>query len=66
VQRNAMRSFDEAAEFKTLLLNDAEIVAVLPPEAIERAFDLEVQLRHVDRIFERVFGDHAGAGKVAS
>ncbi len=66
VQRNAMRSFDEAAEFKTLLLNDAEIVAVLPPEAIERAFDLEVQLRHVDRIFERVFGDHAAAGKVAS
>ena len=66
VQRNAMRSFDEATEFKTLLLNDAEIVAVLPPEAIERAFDLEVQLRHVDRIFERVFGDHAGAGKVAS
>ena len=66
VQRNAMRSFHEAAEFKTLLLNDAEIVAELPPEAIERAFDLEVQLRHVDRIFERVFGSDAGAGEVAS
>ena len=66
VQRNAMRSFHEAAEFKTLLLNDAEIVAVLPPEAIERAFDLEVQLRHVDLIFERVFGSDAGAGEVAS
>ena len=55
VQRNAMRSFDEHQEFKTLLLNDADVVAVLPPNDIEQAFDLEIQLRHVDRIFERVF-----------
>ena len=29
---------------------------VLPPAEIERAFDLDEQLRHVDTIFDRVFG----------
>jgi hypothetical protein len=29
---------------------------VLAPADIERAFDLDEQLRHVDDIFERVFG----------
>ena len=56
VQRNAMRSFHEHADFKTLLLADADIGAVLPAADIERAFALSVQLRHVDTIFTRVFG----------
>ncbi len=55
VQRSAMRSFEEGADFKALLLADAAVTAVLPPVEIERAFDLEVQLRNVDRIFDRVF-----------
>jgi adenylosuccinate lyase len=55
VQRNAMRSFDEARPFKDLLLADADIRGVLSDQDIERAFDLDVQLRHVDTIFERVF-----------
>jgi adenylosuccinate lyase len=56
VQRNAMRSFAEARDFKTLLLADADLMAVLPRSAVEGAFDLDAQLRHVDAIFERVFG----------
>jgi len=56
VQRNAMRSFDEGREFKSLLLADSDVTAVLPPPAIERAFDLDEQLKHVDDIFDRVFG----------
>jgi adenylosuccinate lyase len=56
VQRNAMRSFHEKADFKALLLSDAELVRVLPAPAIEKAFDLDVQLRNVDAIFNRVFG----------
>jgi adenylosuccinate lyase len=56
VQRNAMRSFEERRDFKALLLADADVVQVLPPAAIERAFDLNEQLRHVDHIFDRVFG----------
>jgi adenylosuccinate lyase len=59
VQRNAMRAFDEKTYFKSLLLADDEVTAVLPPEEIEQAFDLETQLRNVDAVFERVFGDEA-------
>jgi adenylosuccinate lyase len=59
VQRNAMRSFDENADFKPLLLADSEVRAVLGPAEIERAFDLDDQLRNVDRIFERVFQEVA-------
>ncbi|MBI2827999.1 MAG: adenylosuccinate lyase [Acidobacteria bacterium] len=55
VQRNAMRSFSEQRDFKSLLMADREITAVLPAADIERAFDLGEQLRHVDDIFERVF-----------
>ena len=55
VQRNAMRSFAEERDFKALLLADADITAVLRPNEIERAFDLNEQFKHVDDIFARVF-----------
>src|SRR5262245_34405533 len=55
VQRIAMRSFDERRDFKGLLLADPEVIEVLPPAAIEKAFDLDEQLKHVDHIFDRVF-----------
>src|SRR5688572_7845771 len=61
VQRNAMRSFSEQREFKSLLLADRDITRVLTPVEIERAFDLDEQLRHVDDIFDRVFGAAAAA-----
>jgi adenylosuccinate lyase len=56
VQRNAMRSFAEQRDFKALLLADADVTGVLSREEIERAFDLDQQFKHVDDIFERVFG----------
>ncbi len=59
VQRNAMRSFDERLDFKTLLLADEDVRGVLSPADIERAFDLDTQLRHVDAVFERVFQEVA-------
>jgi adenylosuccinate lyase len=55
VQRNAMRSFDEAKPFKEFLLADSDVRAVLSAADIEQAFDLDRQLRHVDTIFARVF-----------
>ena len=55
VQRNAMRSFAEQLDFKTLLLADPDVTRQLPPAEIERAFDLDEQLKHVDYIFDRVF-----------
>ncbi|MCL4848198.1 MAG: adenylosuccinate lyase [Acidobacteria bacterium] len=55
VQRNAMRAFDERRDFKALLLADADVMGVLTARDVETAFDLDVQLRHVDAIFARVF-----------
>jgi adenylosuccinate lyase len=55
VQRNAMRSFAEQIDFKSLLLADPDVTRVLPPAEIARAFDLDEQLKHVDHIFDRVF-----------
>jgi adenylosuccinate lyase len=66
VQRNAMRSFHEARDFKSLLLADADVTGVLPPAEIGRAFDLGEQLRHVDAIFDRVFGAPVMAGAAGS
>jgi adenylosuccinate lyase len=59
VQRNAMISFHERRDFKSLLLVDPEVCAVLAPAEIERAFDLGDQLKHVDDVFERVFQEVA-------
>jgi adenylosuccinate lyase len=55
VQRNAMRSFAEQQDFKGLLLADPDVTRVLSTGDIERAFDLNDQLKHVDSIFNRVF-----------
>jgi adenylosuccinate lyase len=59
VQRNAMRAFHEGRDFKSLLLADADVMRVLPPADLERAFDLDGQLKHVDHIFDRVFQEVA-------
>ena len=55
VQRNAMRAFHDRADFKGLLLADADVSRVLGADEVSRAFDLEYQLRNVDAIFARVF-----------
>jgi len=55
VQRNAMRSFHEQQDFKSLLEGDPDITRVLPREVLDEAFDLKAQLRNVDAIFDRVF-----------
>jgi adenylosuccinate lyase len=55
VQRNAMRAFHEQRDFKSLLLADPDLTRVLGPAEIEKAFDLNDQLRNVDAIFDRVF-----------
>src|SRR4249919_364166 len=62
VQRNAMRARDEQRQFKELLLADADVTKVLPPQDVERAFDLNEQFRYVDHVFHRVFGQDASTG----
>jgi adenylosuccinate lyase len=55
VQRNAMRAFHEKRDFKELLLADPEVMNVLGPAEIDKAFSLEDQLRNVGGIIDRVF-----------
>jgi adenylosuccinate lyase len=57
VQRNAMRSFREARDFRELLKQDADLTAVIGPADLDRLFDLHHQLRHVDDVFRRVFDE---------
>ncbi len=58
VQRNAMRVWqsDGALSLLDLLKADPEVSTLLPPERLEESFDLGYHLKHVDTIFERVFG----------
>jgi adenylosuccinate lyase len=55
VQRAAMLSSRDALDFRALLKADADVTAVLPAAELDRLFDLDHQLRHVDHIFQRVF-----------
>ena len=57
VQRNAMRVWEEGRSFQDLLLADGEIRKYLDKDEIEKIFDLKYHLKHVDAIFERVFGE---------
>ena len=56
VQRNAMKAWEEDGDFRALAEADEDIRGALTGEDFARAFSLDRQLRHVDRIFERVFG----------
>jgi len=56
VQRNAMPVWLEGKDFRTLLKTDAEVMAHLTAEQIDTAFNLDYHTKHVDTIFQRVFG----------
>ena len=56
VQRNALKVWETGCDFKTELLNDAEVTAALSPAEIEEKFDLGYHTKHVDTVFARVFG----------
>jgi len=56
VQRNAMRVWEEGADFLTELKADKEVMAAMTEAEIEEKFDLGYHTRQVDTIFARVFG----------
>ena len=57
VQRNAMRVWEQGADFLEELLGDEEVRAALPESVIREKFDLGYHTKHVDTIFARVFGN---------
>ena len=56
VQRNAMASWREGKSFHDLLAGDPVVAKALPGKALDALFDLGQHTRHVDTIFQRVFG----------
>jgi adenylosuccinate lyase len=56
VQRNAMPVWLEGKDFKALLKNDSKIRGFLNENEIEELFNPDFHFKHVETIFERVFG----------
>jgi adenylosuccinate lyase len=56
VQRNAMPVWRGEGDFLNLLKTDPEVSQMLNPGELDALFDLSYHFKHVDTIFERVFG----------
>ena len=56
VQRNAMRTWRGEGNLLDLLKTDPDVTAKLTDAELEALFDLDYHFKHVDTIFERVFG----------
>jgi adenylosuccinate lyase len=56
VQAAAMRVWDGDGDFLSLLSSDARIAKYLSKQQLETCFDLRYHMKHVNTIFERVFG----------
>jgi len=56
VQRNAMKIWAEGGSYLDKLKADTDVAANLSSSELDALFDLDQHFRHVDTIFERVFG----------
>jgi len=56
VQRNAMAVWEQGGDFRAALGRDPDVSLLLSADELAACFSLERHLRHVDVIFERVFG----------
>ncbi|NBO18136.1 MAG: adenylosuccinate lyase [Proteobacteria bacterium] len=56
VQKHAMKVWEKGADFLKELTSDKEITAKLPAAKIKALFDLSYHTKHVDTVFDRVFG----------
>jgi adenylosuccinate lyase len=52
-----MKVWTEKKDLATELINDPDVRGYLSEEEIRDAFDLGYHLKHVDTIFNRVFGE---------
>jgi adenylosuccinate lyase len=56
VQRHAMAAWKGDPDLKTRLAADPDVARVLDRAALDRCFEPDYFLRHVNHIFERVLG----------
>lgn len=53
VQRNAMKSWKEGIDFKSVLLSDKEFLRHTSPKELGKLFDLDYYLRNINKIFKK-------------
>jgi adenylosuccinate lyase len=56
VQTHAMQAWEQEGDFRAAVESDPQIRKLLAPAQIAETFSVSRQLKHVDAIFERVFG----------
>ena len=67
VQENAMAAWESETSFRERVAKDARITKCMTAKDLEHTFDLNRQLRNVDKLFDRVFGSHpAGERGIAN
>jgi len=57
VQRNAMKVWEMGGDFRTFLSQDETIQRLLTPEELNGAFNVQAPLKHIDVIYQRIFGN---------
>jgi adenylosuccinate lyase len=57
VQRNAMKTWTEKADFRRSLAGDSDVTKLLTAKEIDACFDPAHHMARVDTIFARVFAD---------
>ena len=66
VQENAMAAWETETSFRDRVAKDPRIIQFLSPKDLEHTFDLNRQLRYVDKLFDRVFGAHPAGERGAA
>jgi adenylosuccinate lyase len=59
VQGHALDAWESGGDFRAAVEADEKILSYLPVEKIREAFSVDRHLIHVDRIFQRVFGQQS-------
>ena len=57
VQSHAMDSWENGKNFREEIARDPAITALLSPEKVSAAFDVERQLQNIDKVFDRVIAE---------
>ena len=52
VQKNAMKSWKQKIDFKTLLLKDKNILKILSKQEIDKLFDLNKILKNIRKVLK--------------
>jgi len=66
VQENAMAAWESESSFRERVEKDARITKFLNTKELAETFDLQRQLRNVDKLFARVFGAHPAGERGAA